>query len=701
MIEQKEPKTRPVEKSLQKELMQCHKLLASLAHQQEASTGIIELIDKEPSLAQSNEINASVIFLTDKKASPNIIKALQWVGIRKELNEKLIFNGASKGVIGFNSGMRLRIHLFHFDHFPKRQLGDLKPALYIVVYDPAFLKSYGNTNIALEVLGLYPGVVFSMNVSETDENAEQLFSKIPADHTAYFNVNTLKQGLNKELEPINRIKVLQRIAIRNEFQTLKTIYELLCQDQTIREDELKGKSILFFKKQLGLRKSSTKLSGRETSELKSILDKECKQLLKSVDEKIENFEKEEPRYKALQEEITSFLGFVESKGGRYISMEISDGAVKDKVGKNQALLQEFFDQKIDHANEELHGIEEKLKTSLTASKLNVAAISLPKISKTFTKEILESANVLPNRSFEKQVTSKGIGSLLMELRTPLFMLMPFMMIFALFGALVGGEDKGTIDETVFFYNSRPCVAINSLPEARAGSYSSLINDIKAARDPRKGIFDKEISEELLTEPQLAVVKTEKKASFGNKTKVEETLDFYFDSKNGIIYLYLVEHGDREFVIEQLFEPANKLLAVADTTRRGFGLGGLIRSLSGLTEYRFLILFGLVGLVLWFVTTRKNSMDSELLTAKNREKQKLNNDLKQVVDKKNQLLHNIERLMERHTAKLQQEKVNAEKIVQKKGAALKTEKTQLASLKTDHRKVKLKLEQLEQKIKRSK
>ena len=615
--------------------------------------------------------------------------------------------------------MRLKLHLFHFDHFPKRRLGDIRKSLTIVVFDPVFITQYKNAALAKAVLGLDATVLLTVNVLASKQDATSYFSGFKAVHCKHLAFPTPEQALKEELGNKELLKLIQRAEIQNEFQTLKIAYELLCQEQSIKEDQFIGKAIRFHKKQHTSREAGAQNALRETGELRAILDISFKQLQKTVDEKLENFEKGQPEYKVLQEEISNFLGFVESKGGRYVSMQLSDGAVKDKVDKNQRLLSSFFDHILDVVNTELVAIEGKLKKHLSQCKLDTSGVKLSQIPNKFSKEVLESTNSLPDKSYEKQVTSKGIGSLLMELRTPLFMLMPFMMIFALFGALVGGEDKGTIDESVFFYNKRHCIAINSLPEARGGAYKSFIDDIEAARDPRKGVFDKEISAELLREPQLAVQKKEVKQNFGDKTKIEEEVDLFFDSKKQIVYLFLAEKGDREFVIQQLFDPNNKLLTVPSNTRRGFGLGGLIRSLSGLTEYRYLILIGLVALVSWFIITRKGSMDRELLNAKNREKQKLNNDLKQYIDKNTKqsfqkwrpkfmdelnakqqaALRTIETIVDSHFSKLQQEKLSTEKIVQKRATAIKTEKAQLGSLKMEHRKVKLKLDQLDQKIKR--
>ncbi len=723
MLQQKENKNRVViDKTLQTDLGQLGIMLKSLAHQQGVGNTIQQLASKMIDASNDTMIHTAIVFLTEKKKTGEIKKVMQWIGIavNEELDDNHFFSGKINGKLNINDTCTLQIHLYHFDYYPVQKLSDDKKILKVVVYDRSYLSNYPNHQLALQLLDIDAAVHLMVDVTIMYESQE-LKKDVPTNFpfAKYLKVNELDITI-KEILLDNEIKLQLQIArLKNYLQYIHQVYQLLCDDLNHNEGKLQAKSMLVHKRQFEAQNNDTELSNKELGILKSIIDNQFKQIHRYIEEKVENFDRESTEYSHLGEEIVSFLGFIENKGGKYITLKISEGAVKDKIEKSGAILTGFFDTVIDDVNMKVKDVENTIKIQCNDWEFDMPKIQIANLPKTFIKEILAYNNVISDKPYEKQISFKGIGGLLMELRTPLFMLMPFMMIFALFGALVNGEDKGNIDESILFYNNRPCIAIDRLPESRDNEYRRFINEVEEYRNPKKGGFDKEINNELVTEPQLAVKTIEVAQNFSNKVVTEETLDFHFDSKNRIIYLYLNENTDRNFVIQKLYDPNFKLLNIPSSTRRGFGIGGLIRGLSGLREYRYLILIGLVSLISWFIITRKNSMDSELKASKNKEKQKLNNELKQHIEKntkqsiqkwrlklideltnrQNILLKTIEKTLLKNIDVKKQQKVQEGKLIQKRLSTLKTEKSKLISLKSEHRKVRNKLEQLETKTKR--
>ncbi|WP_010183014.1 hypothetical protein [Aquimarina agarilytica] len=493
----------------------------------------------------------------------------------------------------------------------------------------------------------------------------------------------------------------------------------------MKQMQFRGKSIIVNQKLQEIQNTKSELSTKDLNFTKSRITNDFKYITKSIEESFEesfdNFDKNNSELRDLQEDILSFVGFVEIKRSKNLTLKIADGAIQNKLDKTNNILTDFLEKTNKNVNNHLAQLNLWLKNTYSVRNINIPNISISKLSTSLIRETLAVSNIFPEKVYEKQISFKNLGHLLMELRTPLFMLMPFMMVFAVFGALINSEDLGTIDESQLFYNNRPCVAITSLPVSRDNAFRKFINELNALRDPKKGVFDKEINNELVTEPQLAIKKMEVVQSFNNKIKVEETLDYLFDNKNQILYLFLRENADRSFVIEQLFDPNNKLLSIPSSNRRGFGIGGFIRALSSLHEYKYVILISLVSLIFWFVVSRKKSMDIELKTSKEREQSKLNSDLRQHIEKNikqsllkynskiiaelNTLETSITKDMERNILNIieasKKETIKKEKVMQKRLSGLKTEKSTLTSWSSDFNKLVKKTTQLETKFKRLK
>jgi len=717
----KEEKTvkKGIDRMLLKEVTQIMPMLKILAKQQELPLQTQQLTSVIYDQSSTGLIfDCDCVFLTEKKLSPTLKKVMQWLGEKGANQEKSVFEGTIIKTSKLSDTVTLKMNLFHFDRYPIQKLSDTPKALKVIFYDPDYDPESNYWRLAPEVLSLNPAVHILINVGKNVEDTsvgKKISEALTSMAIQTFHISEITKPFNELILEDAFFSKLQYARLKNHVNYCKAVYQIINDDLLEREAVIKGKMLLANNRQTQVDANKGGPTTKDISFLKTKIDGKIKQTIKQVDHKIVNFNKEQPDFKTLLKDINSFLGFVENKSSRYLILKISEGALKDKTDKAGTILTNFFESIVIMVNSEIEAVKQDVKTHFKEWKLEAPDLQILPIKKTLPKEIVATTNLAPEKPFEKQITSKGIGSLLMELRTPLFMLMPFMMIFALFGALVGGDDVGLIDESLRFYNNRPCVAITKLPESRGNAFGAFLDDLNSKN--KKGLFSKEIEEELTDEPQLAT-RTEIVESHGRAKSVQK-LDYYFDNKKSIAYIYLKSNDHRSFVIETLFDPGYKLLSISSSKRMGFGLGGLINKLKGLSEYRYIILVFLVSLIGWFVTTRKRSMSAELTSSKNREQHKLNSDLKQHVEKtakqnlqkfrttitevltvnQQATLKTIERTLSASIEAKKQQKITETKLIQKRLTTIKNDKSKLTSLKTDHRKIRSKLEQLETKIKR--
>lgn len=706
-----------LDKALPKDVEQVGILIKQFVKQASAPEPLQALTAKDLVMEEKETICAEVVFLMEKTDSETAIQPLkQWLGIDENTTEEDLFNGKVTKTLQATPDIALKIQLYHFDYYPMRKLSEEKRILKIVVYHPTYLSDYKNLPIAQEMLAKDTGICILVNAQTVDEadNAVENQWQIPGVYSRHIAAADLATALPELLKSEEGKQKLTHAKIKNHIHYLNKVYQLIALDVKEKICQMQGKAMLAYKKQWQNQSKDTELSARDSANLKWIVNTRLKQITKAVEDAVEDFEKNDSNYSKLGEEVLSFFGFVEKKSGKNLNFHISEGALQDKVKKANAVLSNFFDNIQALVNDHAKEVQQDVKNQLTTWKLPLEDKLLPERPVgVVTKEFLLDNSVHSGKVYERQIPFKGIGGLLTELRSPLMMLMPFMMIFALFGALVKGESKGTIDENALFHNNRPSIAVTQLPDSWENEYRKFINEVEEQRG-KNNFFHKEISDELIAEPQLAIKEIEVSQSFGNKTKTEETLDYFFDDKNQTIYLYLNENADRNFVIQKLFDPSAKLLTIsAASTRTSFGMSGIIRTLSRLTQYRYMIMIGLAALITWFIITRRRSMNKELKESKEKEQRKLNEDFKQNLDKslkqqmqrwKTKLIdqlsdryitlqQNVESYVNRTIETRKEQKAEELKIVQRRILAVKNDKSLLVSLKSEQRKIHTKLDEL--------
>ncbi|MEM9687656.1 MAG: hypothetical protein AAF934_12165, partial [Bacteroidota bacterium] len=432
--------------TISKDIKQGVELLKRLARQANSEVYIQALAAKEIAFEGKTVICAEMVFLTEKQHDDITLERIKnWLGIGEEVPSENLFNGKIIGNIKISKELTLNIQTYHFDHYPVQRLSEEKKALKIVIYDPEYKASYKNWYLAQEMLEKDPAVCLLLNTQPEVEIAEEEIINIDGVCTQNLGLENLGDSIITLFENPEFSNKIQIARLKNHIHYLEKVYGLVAKDIEDKTRQLQGKSMLAHKKQWQNQQKSSELSSRDITHLKSAVNTKLKQITKTIEQAIGNFEKEDENYINLEKDIMSFFGFVEHKSSKHLTFKMSNGAVQDKVNKANTALNSFYSNVSNVVKNSFGETAVEIKNQLTTWNLQFSddiALS-PEIGIT-NEEFLLNDSVTSGKSYEKQVPAKGIGKLLMELRTPLFMLMPFMMIFGLFGALVNGSSEGEI-----------------------------------------------------------------------------------------------------------------------------------------------------------------------------------------------------------------------------------------------------------------
>jgi len=681
-----------------------------------AKKGGVELPLIEYCQAQVNKWTSSVtmeiILLTEQTINKDVQAFAEWLPVKFSENLQGWFDSVQQYSIEHDTISN--VSLFHIYNYTNKKIDEPKPVIKVVFYDANFLKK-ACIKTALDIINSQPALCIFLT-NEPDASIETWCKDYP-DYPSNRFINLIDNELSFD-EVVNDEKLLAKIPFvqfSHYMQYLQQVNTLIGRQLSKQNNLLFGKSILNYKKQALHERKNNAVSSRDGNQFKAVISKKVKNLNKTIDDQLENLEGSSEAIAEIKNGIQNFVGFKEVKGSRNITIKIPQTAINYKSDGMQQALQNFYEGKLEEIQGQFVKIENSIKEKLAEKEIHLPAFKKqPVVDARLTQQPTAEFNF--EKPYEKQIAKKGIGQLLMDLRTPIFMLMPFMMIAGVFGSLMGGKDIGQIDEAMLFKNSRLCIAITELPQSSNNAYRVFIEQVDAKR--KKGFFNKEIEDELLAEPQLAVISSILHTGNNRKETVEE-LDYDFDDRKHIIYLYLTENADRQFVKEQLFNPSLALLNIPGKSNRMMGISGLARALSGLSDYRYFIIGGLLALVAWFVVTRKKSMKEEYVEARQKEQKKLRLDLKNDIERavqqsnnkwksrisdylsdyQNALLQFIETEFSKGVNVLKETKIQESNTLQKRINQIKTEKRNFSSFMTDQQRSASKLLSLQGKIKR--
>jgi hypothetical protein len=260
-----------------------------------------------------------------------------------------------------------------------------------------------------------------------------------------------------------------------------------------------------------------------------------------------------------------------------------------------------------------------------------------KISTNLSDEILNQS-LRFNRAYEKQIAKKGASHLMMEIRTPLFMIMPLMMFVGIFASFFQSDDKGVIASDVS-YENRKAIIIKELPEDYQEQKMGFEQYAKKYifRGSRNLGFEKavKLTPSLLDgngKPMLAFSSklVESKSSFSKnkKTKMYKP-DFEILPNDGGLVLYCQVNPDE---VKAVFEDCAKGLLCIQGKGSQFSIYKIGGVFAQLGPYRYLAIGLLFGLITWFIRSKKQEFAEEKIEIREREKKNIRQALKQDVEK---------------------------------------------------------------------
>lgn len=681
--------------------------IVSTAKRGKVNNQLIEYCTIDMLKQWANTDCAEIILLTEKTLNPGIDNFFDWLTVNEAFNKDQLFETTQ--TVQFKN---FETKIYHIDNCAPRKIEAALPVIKIIFVDARFLETEDEKAIQ-SILNFKDAVCIYVCNEQLPEVVE--WSKTKPNGVF---INLSEEATTTFSEVINDETLTSKfplIRVSHYINYLHQVNELISVDLKNKANLLFGKSILNYQKQLLNDRKSEVISSKQGGQFKTLINQKTKTIIKEIEVELEQVEANDEAIASLRKDIINFVGFKETKGNRNITIKIPPTAIEHFSKSMQTALGNFYEAKLNYTKKLFENMETDIRKDL-----QVKHIDLPKFKETpqATEKLKKpNAEFTFEKPYEKQITKKGIGQLLMDLRTPIFMLMPFMMIAGVLGSLMGSKDVGQIDEATLSYQNRPCIVINQLPKHYDGEFRVFINNVDNKRT--KGILNKAIKDELATEPQLAIVNTVIEKGNGRQ-QVIKTLDYEYDSMQASLYLFLTENADREFVIDKLFDSSLSLLNIqSGSGGRMMGLSGLARAMSGLRDYRVFIFGGLLSLVTWFIITRKKSMSNELKEDREKEQKRLKLDFKMDLERavqqsngkwksklndylsqyQNTFVQFVESSFYNGVDNLKEQKIQETNITQKRISHIKTERRNTMALQSDQQRNASKLLSLQGKLKR--
>ncbi len=388
--------------------------------------------------------------------------------------------------------------------------------------------------------------------------------------------------------------------LANKLHSTKTLYNIL--DKQINHNilNLKAKHILNKGEFIEMQFNDIRKLNKYSTSLRSTIGAEISHIGNQVKANSSKFLNENNTGKGkVSEEIRTYIGFQEEESSKQQTIRISEGFIDSIVEKTQSNVKSNIDKEIQFIKTAVNKLGLKINQELLD--INVEPIKeVPAIN--VQKEEIFNSVLKPKNNIEKTVPKKGLYSLFMDLRTPIFMLMPLIMLWGILGALLIKPDVGAIDENILLKNGKDVIVITMLPEFLGSDFPQASKKFEKELNKRLNAGD------FLVHGVEAVMFTQGKN--GKEARL------FIDEENKEISLYL--NSDRSDVTAKLMEPSLNLLKKKTSVSGGGGFGKIAQALAGLPNPR-LIFFLLMLLIAVYVRNKYKSFNSEKVHLVEKEK----------------------------------------------------------------------------------
>ncbi len=414
-----------------------------------------------------------------------------------------------------------------------------------------------------------------------------------------------------------------RIVILGWLQQSKNIADSL--QSFLNEKEKAVSAELFLNEKYRINKNTSEL--RKMSRKMGIIKSGIARQIKSItQEALDKLQKEVSSQDSIIHQVYRqfevYDGFNSEDIVRNTQIDVPEGF----IDRSTDLIKASLSETLTNSYSWLKNLESGIKESVELALKNLSIESEIEVEIPLDQRNIEwivNDNVNPEGDWTRSFTRKGLYHLFMELRTPMFMLLPFMMIGSLFAALLIGVDEGSINASITHSDEREeIIVISKLPSKyfpddpdRQGHLSFMEDVNKRIKD---GVFDRN---------SVTLLQHETKIDrYNKKVKIAK---FLFDPSTHSLTLFPV--SNRMEVIEMLKDPTFKLLHQGGGNIR-MGYSALFGLMAKISDYKYLVFGGLMLLILWYGRKKFNDYKKEKVETAEREKRSLRHALRTSFEK---------------------------------------------------------------------
>lgn len=508
--------------------------------------------------------------------------------------------------ISYVEELNLKIDSFIYDFKPRLINEDKKIDFRILVYNNPDI-NLDKFNIILNELSLGIPCVFLVGM-----NAKAALKQHKLK--LYTNTSFIYTFDRSDLQAARLLDIISSDDFKPKLSFLKLIHQvnsllkscdIITQQINHKKRNLKSDYLLSKRELLKYELKEADVTNKDVVQLKNEINRIYSPLYKIIEKEKTQLEKRggDVFLDKVAQEVEQLDKFKSEEKGKSNVLFIPQGVLDAMVQKNLGLLRNSFKKTVEQIKKKQSLVEIEIKHLFKELNVETPVLYSHSIKEDLVEETLQQ-NMILEKEYERSMTKKGWSSLMSDIRGPLFMLMPLMMMASIFGSFFVTEDVGSILENEIAYNNRPAVIITKLPEKyEEKGFKQFAENYLFGRTGQHIFTRNQIFE--LNVIQRKEVTTN---SFGKKKeKIIKQNDYLVLDDRLIVFLH--KDASHKEVVTKLMAPENNLLVIEASSRGGGGITALYRLGSFFGEYRYLVLFSIVALFTWFI--RKKSKEFEI------------------------------------------------------------------------------------------
>lgn len=388
---------------------------------------------------------------------------------------------------------------------------------------------------------------------------------------------------------------------------------------------------------------------KQLSVLKSKLQRSFKQINHEIEQQNNEFFGHASEVnKSVRGKIEAFKGFREEELGKNVIVRITDGFVTEVYDEIEESASQHLRQQIDLSLDRIKALRRELDQALRSIEIDVRINPEESLDEKAIQRVFE-ATPRGNKELERSFGKKGMYALFMELRTPMFMLMPLIMLVMLFKPVLGVFQKigqeDVIDRAVTAIDGSPTIKVVAHPRAEKipEIYDLLYTEIEA------DINGRDLGDSPFTVKGDLRIRVNT-VQEGNKSRNEPVIKQDADA------VYVMLESDRDEIVRRFEE---EYLSVAKKRgSSGTGMGAIFKMIGNIPHSEY-VLLGLLGLIVYYVRVKMREFDKEVEVDSGDAKKTIKNNFTGDVDRYISTLSSKWKSLQDHWLRSTQERFVAE------------------------------------------